>query len=407
MSQHPFDLGQLLGPGLAIFLVLFVVSFVVLRRPVASLVVAALKAGLFVAYFASVFDGTFTYLDDWTYFERGAYIHESGIGLSNLIESLPLLVAIGEGDHFLYFLYNAIAFDWFGTGYYAPVALNVIVTGFIALLGMRLARTEQLVDRRLAPVFFLFLLLHPDITAWSSLVNGKDTLVLLLHVMLLTAISQYLRGCRLAALLLAGISVAILFFLRFYVPLMFAVAFGTSMVLQLRGAARLRVGMVAIAILGGLVVAMGGGIFSYAADSLRAEFVNPALGLLRFLLTPIPFNTEASFAFLDVPALVHWLMLPALLLGAWRIHRLGTPFSRLLVLYALTFAALYALYGELQGPRHRLQLDYAFALFQFAGVGALAQFVTRWSASRAGGSTPAGTARGLLPSPSATGMETP
>lgn len=383
MSHHPFDLGQLAWPGLAIFLVLFVLSFIALRRPVVALVVAALKATLFVAYFGGIFDGSFTYLDDWTYFERGAYIQESGIGLSNLIDSLPLLVAIGEGDHFLYYLYNAVAFDWFGTGYYAPVALNVIVTGFIALLGARLAQTERLIDPRLAPAFFLFLLLHPDITAWSSLVNGKDTVVLLLHVILLTAISHYLQGRRVLALVLTGMSVTILFFLRFYVPLIFAVAFSASVILQLRGTARLRVSLVAITILGGLVVMMGGGIFSYAADSLRADFVNPALGLVRFLLTPIPFNTEASFAFLDIPALMHWLLLPALLLGAWRIHRLGTPFSRLLVLYVLTFAALYAVYGELQGPRHRLQLDYAFALFQFVGVGVLAQLVTRWSASYA------------------------
>lgn len=375
MSQHPFDPGQLIWPGLAIFLVLFVVSYVALRRPIVSLVVAAFKAGLFVAYFAGVFDGTFTYLDDWTYFERGAYIHEAGIGLSNLIDSLPLLVAIGEGDHFLYYLYNAIAFDWFGTGYYAPVALNVIVTGFIALLGMRLARTELLFDPRLAPVFFLFLMLHPDITAWSNLVNGKDTLVLLLHLLLLTSISLFLRGRRLAAMLLAGVSVAALLFLRFYVPLMFAIAFGASAVLQLRGAARWRVAAVASLVLAGLVTSMGVATFTGAADSLRAEFVNPALGLVRFLLTPIPFNTEAAFAFLDIPALLHWLMLPALLLGAWKVNRMNTPFSRLLVLYALVFTALYAVYGELQGPRHRVQLDYAFALFQFVGFGVLSRIV--------------------------------
>lgn len=375
MSQHPFDLSQLAWPGLAIFLVLSAVSYVALRRAVVSLAVAALKAGLFVVYFGYGFDGTFTYLDDWTYFERGAYIQEAGIGLSNLIDSLPLLVAIGEGDHFLYYLYNAVAFDWFGTGYYAPVALNVIVTGFIALLGMRLARTEQLFDPRMAPVFFLFLMLHPDITAWSSLVNGKDTLVLLLHLLLLTSISLFLRGHRLAAMLLAGMSVMALLFLRFYVPLMFAIAFGASAVLQLRGAARWRVAAVASLLLAGLVTTMGLATFTGAADSLRAEFVNPALGLVRFLLTPIPFNTEAAFAFLDIPALLHWLMLPALLLGAWKVNRMNTPFSRLLVLYALVFAALYAVYGELQGPRHRMQLDYVFALFQFVGFGVLGRIV--------------------------------
>ena len=31
------------------------------------------------------------------------------------------------------------------------------------------------------------------------------------------------------------------------------------------------------------------------------------------------------------------------------------------------FLSLYAIFGELQGPRHRVQLEYVFAVMQFMG----------------------------------------
>lgn len=374
MSQHPFDLGLLVWPSLMIFVIVFGASLAVLRRPGTATGIAAIKTAIFLVYFGWFFDGTFTYLDDWTYFERGAYIHDLGLSPSDLLDSLPLLLAIGEGDHFLYYVYNAFTFSLFGTHYFAPVAMNVLVTSLIAWLGVRLAVSERLCSLRQASLLFIFLILHPDITAWSSLVNGKDTLVLLLHVLLLTSVSGFLRGRRLAPLLLAGASVTALLFLRFYVPVMFAIALSAGALSTVRGAARWRAMLVASMALIGLLLVIGDSL-SFAMESVRAQFVNPFLGLARFLLTPIPFNTDAAFAFLDLPAVLHWLMLPALMLGAWKIQRMSTPFSRVLVFYVVVFAALYAVYGELQGPRHRLQLDYAFALFQFTGFGVLARLI--------------------------------
>lgn len=374
MSQHPFDLGPLVWPSLTIFVIVFGVSLALLRRPGTAIGIATIKTTIFLAYFGWFFDGTFTYLDDWTYFERGAYIYDLGLNPSDLLDSLPLLLAIGEGDHFLYYVYNALTFNLFGTYYFAPVAMNVLLTSLIAWLGVRLAVSERLCSLRQASLFFIFLILHPDITTWSSLVNGKDTLVLLLHVLLLTSVSGFLRGRRLAPLLLAGTAVTALLFLRFYVPVMFAIALSACAFSTVRGAARWRAALVASMTLIGLLLVIGDSL-SFAMESVRAQFVNPFVGFTRFLLTPIPFNTDAAFAFLDLPALLHWLMLPALILGAWKLQRVGTPFSRVLVFYVLVFAALYAVYGELQGPRHRLQLDYAFALFQFTGFGVLARLI--------------------------------
>jgi hypothetical protein len=372
MSHHPFEAGVLLWPSLAIFLTVFLVCVVTFREPTAALAIGALKAGLFFSYFGWFFDGTFTYLDDWTYLERGADLHDQGAGLLNLWHSFPVLLALGEGQHFVYYVFNAVALEWFGQGYFAPVALNVIITAFIAMIGTRLVAIEQLVSQRRAKLFFVFLLLHPDLTAWSTFVNGKDTLVLLLHVLLLYAFSLLLRGHRgVSAVVLGAFVVTVLLFLRFYVPLIFAVALILSFLSNTRGLSRWRLTLGAFFSLGGLFVVMDFSLFVHAFESIREDFVNPAVGLVRFLLTPIPFNTEASFAFLDGPALLHWLLLPALLLGAREVFRMKTSFSRFLVFYALTFVTLYAVYGELQGPRHRVQLDFVIALFQFAGVSVL------------------------------------
>lgn len=368
MSQQPFELSLLASPALVIFLTVFCVSLAGLRRPDMALVIAFLKAGFYLVYFGWFFDGTFTYLDDWTYLERGAEIRDSDVGLFNFFENLPMLIALSEGEHFLYYLFNAIAFGWFGTGYFAPVALNVILTAFIALVGARLAAVESLISPRNVKLFFIFLILHPDISAWSTLVNGKDILVLLLHVLLLYAISLALREQRARAVIFGGLSVSMLLFLRFYVPVIFVIAFIMNFVSRMRGVARWRIISVAVLMLAVLISVVGIDAITGAVDSLREHFVNPVIGLVRFALTPIPLNTEASFAFLEGPALLHWLLLPALLLGARKIFRMKSPFSRFLVLYALTFTALYAVYGELQGPRHRVQLDYVIALFQFVGI---------------------------------------
>lgn len=372
-----FDLGALAAPTSLVFTFALWASWCVTRSPLAALLLASAKAGLYLAYYTIVFDGQYTILDDWTYVERGAELLDAGAGWFNLIESLPLLLAAGEGNHFLYYLFNATAIQWFGDGYYAPVALNVMASVGVAWLSTRLVVAERLCKRSRAPLFFAFVLLHPDITAWSTVMNGKDTLVLLLHVLLLIAVSWYLRGERGRALVLAGVATGMLLFLRFYVPLLFAVALCITAVLQRHGRARIRLLGVAVLLLAALAWQQGPEGLGFVRDALLEDLLNPVVGVVHFLLTPIPFNTEAAYAFLDLPALLHWLLLPAAVLGVWRVQHLGTPFARYLLTYTFVFMALYAVYGELQGPRHRMQLDFAWATYQFLGIGVF------WSFARA------------------------
>ncbi|MDP3612422.1 MAG: hypothetical protein Q8R98_11255 [Rubrivivax sp.] len=299
-----------------------------------------------------------------------------------MFDSLPLLLAVGEGNHFLYYSFNATAIGTFGEGYFAPVAVNVVISVAVAWLATRLVVAEGLCVPRLAPAFFAFMTLHPDILAWSTVLNGKDTLVLLLHVLLLTAVSWFLKGWRWRALVLAATATAVLLFLRFYVPVLFAIALAVVGALGMSRTARWRMLGLSALVGSGLVWQMGGAGLQSVLDALRAEFVNPVWGLLRFTLTPIPFNTSPEYAFLDFPALLHWLFLPAAVLGFLTVLRTPTPFARYLAVYTLVFVALYAVYGELQGPRHRLQLDFAWATFQFIGIGVLVRLLATISVRR-------------------------
>jgi hypothetical protein len=135
-----------------------------------------------------------------------------------------------------------------------------------------------------------------------------------------------------------------------------------------RSASRLQLAGLSAALVGVFAWLQGAEGVSYVIDVLRSDLINPLIGFVHFTLTPVPFGTDREYGFLDVAALLHWLMLPAAAVGLWSVASARTPFSRYLVAYTMVFVALYAVFGELQGPRHRVQLDFAWAVFQFIGL---------------------------------------
>lgn len=364
-----FNLDTLAVPFLVILLFTLFVSVKITNKPVLSIVIALIKAGIFVFYFGWIFDGTFTVLDDWTYVDVGRELLRRDIGVTNLSDNWQYLLMIGGGDHFVYYLYNTYAFRLFGAEYFAPVALNVMATVITAGIGARLAATEFSVKGMELRIFYVFLLLHPDILAWSNVINGKDILILLFHVLMLFSVSCYLRGRILTAISVAIPATLVLFFLRFYVPVMFAAALAFSVLAARRGVwKRIRYLMVSLLLILAMLLWTGSAGVQYVVDQLRGAMVNPVFGFIRMLLTPVPFNTEDAYAFLNLSASIHWVLIPFALLGVVVVWRQGSSFSRVFIAYVLLFMGLYAVYGELQGPRHRVQLDYAWAVFQFLGI---------------------------------------
>ena len=108
--MQPFDLDIILTPGLVIFFATLWVAFRVTRSAVFALMAAFVKAGVFLVYFGLLFDGTFTFLDDWSYLEGGRELYAQGIGITNLAENWELVLLMGGGDHFGYYIFNMFAF---------------------------------------------------------------------------------------------------------------------------------------------------------------------------------------------------------------------------------------------------------------------------------------------------------
>ena len=367
--MKPFDLDLLFLPGFLIFIVTWCVAFYVTRSVVFSLPAAFLKAGIFFIYFGLLFDGTFTFLDDWRYVAGGMALLNEGVGLSNLVENWEFVLMTGGGDHFLYHLYNAYAFRFFGVGYYAPVAMNILLTVLVAWFGSILGAREFGLRGQWRKIFFMFLLLHPDILAWSNVMNGKDIFVLLLHVLLLSAASLYFQGRNNLAIAVAIPVVVILLFLRFYVPLLFSGVFVLHQLLAVKRQHHFYwfVGTTSLLLLGSLMTI--GNLITSAWANLQENIGNPIFGFVRMTLTPIPFNTELNYSFLDIPALFHWILMPMVAYGVISLmRRKKTPFIKFFLLYLVIFMGLYSVYSELQGPRHRVQLDFAWAVLQFIGI---------------------------------------
>jgi len=130
-TLHPFPIGQLIWPATAIMLVGFLLSLWFTRRAGLSLAVAAVKSGLFLVYFGFVFDGTFTFFDDWNYLRFGEQLLQNGVGVFNLMHNYDYVRSTVKSANLFYYVYNASAIVVFGQGYFAPVAANILLT-FIA-----------------------------------------------------------------------------------------------------------------------------------------------------------------------------------------------------------------------------------------------------------------------------------
>lgn len=364
--MNSFEVIHLITPTLFIFSVVFILTLYAIKSVVAAFIAATLKSTLYFVYYNIVFDGQFTFLDDWTYLDLGLKVCQADVGLLNLHQTLDDLINIAESNNYLYYLYNCYAFRIFSFGYFAPVALNVTLTAVIAVLGMFIAKKEFKLSSNSSKKFFIFLLFHPDILAWSNIMNGKDIAVLLFHVVILYGISIYIEKQYIKSIILIFLGYIILSSMRFYVPVMFFAALILAAIFMKKIKIKYIIGFVLFA--SGILFYFKSNMIDSAIGEVKAQFVNPIYGLLRFSLTPIPFHTDYSYEFLNLPATIHWLLFPFFIMGLKVVWNQKTVFSIYFLSYFIVFVLLYAVYDELQGPRHRVQLDFAIALLQFLGL---------------------------------------
>ncbi|MGH8155728.1 MAG: hypothetical protein ACREP0_10940 [Rhodanobacteraceae bacterium] len=369
--MQPFPLVDLTLPTLFILVAGFAITFAFTRHLQVSFWTALIKAGLYLLYFGYLFNGTYTFDDDLRYLGIGEQFAANHVGLLDLITHYKYIVGTVTGNNIGYYVYNATAVRLFGFGYYAPVAINVVLTFLAAGLLMKTARVGLGMSRSTSIGLFAVVALSPDILAWSTIPNFKDTLVAAATAAAVCAVALVDGRRILRALLLAAAAVFVLAVTRLYVPLMLGVAFGITLFLSRRGRRNPLLWVLAAIVLVLVVRHIGHGSMVGALHTLRSQMDNPVKGVIRFLVTPIPFHTAPGYNFMDIPQLIYWVLLPLMFYGMHDVWRKATLTGRFIVIYFVLMILLYGSFTTLQGARHRVQIDGLVALFQYYGLLAL------------------------------------
>lgn len=369
--MHPFPFIDLVGPTVFILVAGLVISYAFTRRVILSYATAVVKAGLFLLYFGWLFDGTYTFLDDRRYLAIGEELAANHIGLLDLISHYKFIVSTVAGSNIAYYVYNATAVQVFGYGYYAPVAINIVLTFIAAGLLMKAARNGLGMSHRVSIGLFAVLCLSPDILAWSTIPNFKDTLVMAATAGAVYAVSFVDQHRPWRAILVAVAAAFVLAVTRLYVPLMLGLAFGITLFMSPHGRRNPWLWLLAAFALVAVVRYMGHGSLMSALHTLRSQMDNPVVGVVRFLVTPIPFHTSPGYGFMNIPQMIYWALLPLMFYGIVCVWRKATVSSRFMVIYFVLMILLYGSFSTLQGARHRVQIDGLVVLFQYYGFLAL------------------------------------
>jgi hypothetical protein len=369
MHSQVFDyslasLERVLIPTLFVLVWGFLVSQTVLQNAATSLLVTVAKAFLFAACYVVLFDTLTPYHrpDDLVYLRQGASLLDQ---LRNRPFADISLINTAESFHFFYIMPVALAVYLFGEHYHSMVALNVALSFICGLFAYAIVNTRYK-NQQVARYFFILIVLNPDLLSWTTFFAGKDTWVLLGHLIFIYAFVCIEDGKRAKGVLWMALAVALTINLRFYVPvvmtLLIAMTLSRRTKYWILGLAGLGL-VLAPETLRALRSLMTGGV-----SSLSLDFFALLVAIPRFWLTPRPFLEDDLHGFLRIASMINWALLPFMLIGLYRCALSKDKFSRFLVYYFLAFSLFYGLTAALNGPRQRLQLLFAQMLFLWVGL---------------------------------------
>lgn len=346
-------------------LVAFSLAMLHLRLP-AALAVTGLKFAIPFVYFAFYFDWSWTLLDDHHYLQIGHAMVAMGYHpLSFLTENRQWFVTItslAQSTHILYDQWNFIAQYFFGPHYYAAVFMNVVLTFATADMLYRIARLSGF-SQRYAKGLMVFFLFQPELLAWSSFMNLKDLMVLYLTCTAFFCILSLAREFSFTKLALLVAVLSLFYWLRFYVPvfIFLATVLWASITLDFKARMKIFAGALVL----GFVVFARWNLQSAGEDSAQLNIgIDMISGMVRMVFTPVPWQVEPNYSFLLIPSILHWLLLGPATLGGILLWRRSKNVI-LLIIYLMLALLLYGSFGELQGPRHRVQLIFIICWLQF------------------------------------------
>ncbi len=341
----------------------FFSCFLILRlflSSFSSFVIASLKTLIPFLYFGFFFSGEWLLLDDVSYWQSGISLLKANLNPLTIFgnQGLALLFWESGGFHIFYPLYNFLAQYFFGPHYFAPVFWNVIASVIAGYFLFQLMRELGFEKSRSKFVSILFMF-DAQVLVWSSFLNLKDVCVMTLTVASLHLLLRLMKQFSWRDAFSMAVLLALWVSLRFYIPILLIGAAITYSMMSLR--LRHLVLIIIAGIAMGFYMARHSGIFAVLEP---AEF---GIGVVHYLIGPIPWQVEENYSFLTLPSWIHWILFPLAVLGFvkyWKTH----PRSRLVLIYFALVVFAFAITPEVRGARHRLQLMPIFAWLQYSFI---------------------------------------
>lgn len=313
--------------------------------------------------------------DDYNYFHESLSVFHSGAGKLSYIFTerghYEMIIAAG-GAHYGYYIFNYLAFVFFGPYYYSPVLLSVFVTLISAVLIFKTLELSHF-KRVFLVSFFIFFSCHWDVIAWSSFVNLKDNLVTLgMTTTIYIYVYFYRKGFSIWGFVLLLLVLFLFQFVRFYYSY-FLIVTGILYfsLIQIR---KINTNVTDFLIKFSILVLLPIGFYMifislYAGRIDRiGPRTNVFIGAIRYFVTPAPFNIDTSYSYLLISSLFHWLFLPVLPIGLYYfLRRYFYDLMPYLILFIM-ICIFYGSFAELQGPRHRVPQGVFISILQAISI---------------------------------------
>jgi hypothetical protein len=322
-------------------------------------------------YFLIQYTHVIPVLGDSEYYLGTAIEIKSKINTGASIHEVKGLL-FADGRHIIYFLYNILAFSLFGEGHYAPIALNTSLIAIMAVLFVKLVKPLGINSYNLQRIFYLYVLLNPELVGWAISHNLKDIFVLFLIVSALVCIIG-LRSRPLISLIVLSVIITTLIFLRFYlIGIIFASVFVTFIFLGFPNKSRMSIYLfVIVSIALTLYFGVAIPILSQISDRLNFQnLVQLPYGIVKFLFTPIPFNATATegYVFLNFTQFFYLSMTFFMFLGIIYSAKSNRFSTMLIFTFFVLVTVIFASSPAFHDVRHRIMLLPFISYFQFVGI---------------------------------------
>lgn len=363
----PYGLtGNLLGIAFCTAAVSYLVALLYLE-PLKAIMVVLFKFSLPVIYFAFFFDGSWTFVDDFEYLRLGRELISQGYEpLTVLIssEGRETLRSLAGGTHILYIWWNSLAENLFGSYYYSPVFLNIFLTfvcGFVFSEILKLLDFSSKYRRQ----FLVFFLLQWDILVWSSIINQKDIMVMLLTISALFFALRMVKKKSFMNLCYLLLVCYVSLWLRRYVPILLFTSILIWLTLITKGRNRILL-ISSLAIIAAIFYSSFSSSFSFLSSVGFAGIVRAPFNIFRMSVTPQPWSIVDHKLFLLPVSIFHCVFYVPMIIGLIGLWKKSKEVSLLIIYLAVGLIAFGVSDLDIfQGPRHRVQFTFIIAIAQF------------------------------------------